>query len=264
MSLALKILAYYTLLIFAVLGFLALLVEKMWMPFNEYLKRRRITTQPPTNTSAHDQQRTEIVERKQDEHVEKATQQDQRRKEKEEEKRSWILEDKKRRLGISGGNRLGTFEGDNEREKKLTPLEAERRLREQQDREFEESLRQDQLKEQQLRRRKEAAVNKEKKRKERMDHLESTAPLPAANEPVCLIGIRLPNGERVERKFYNTAKVQNLMDFVLATSDLEDGQFQLVTSIPRKVYNKLEETLSQCGLAPKAVLIAEEIQLPVE
>ena len=61
-----------------------------------------------------------------------------------------------------------------------------------------------------MRQRKEAEIIKERKRKEKIAQLDAIAIIPPKEEKenICSIVIRLPNGERVERRFYSNTTLE--------------------------------------------------------
>jgi len=262
MEFASSIVAYFVLLLFAILGLATFFVEKLWIPFRKSQRDRRELSDLNSDTAAarYDSDRDQLIQKKQEELTETASDKEQEKLEKEIEKKMWILEDKIKRLGIDTGQGLGTPLEDNRLKRRaLTQMEEARRIREEQDREYEQSLRQDQLKDQKMWEKHQAAITKKKRRKERMMKLQLNLPIPPKDltQGVCSIVVRIPNGERIERRFYSNATVQNLIDFAEAMSDFDSKDFQLVTSIPRKIYSDTEMTLESAGLIPKAVLILE-------
>jgi len=262
----LKLLAYYLIFIFAIFTCLVFFVESLWIPFSRFWRNRRSNQENIQDIVKLNQERVNYIERQQDIYKEKAFEKEIKRRSKEEERNAWITELKKRRIvSTKEGHKLGTREEEKEIEE--DPISQARKLREQQDREFEESLRKDQQKDEQLRKRKEVVLLKEKRIKQIMMKLEYEAPIPPSKltEGVCSIGIRLPNGQRLQRNFYANTKLQSLYDYVEANGDLqEQHNFQLVMALPRQVYSRRNETLEEAGLIPKAVLIVEEIQNPID
>lgn len=71
--------------------------------------------------------------------------------------------------------------------------------------------------------------------------------------------MRLPTGERKERRFFNTAKVQALYDYVESLNVVESDNFLLISNFPRVVYgpDKLDLTLKDAGLHPRTNLFVQ-------
>jgi len=262
MEFTLWVITRYVVLLLSILAFFTFILEKLWIPFR---KTRRERIQPPiasTESSDHNLLRDELIARKQEEYNENASEKEKNRLEKEQEKKKWVMEEKIRRMGLDTGEVLGTLE-DNElkRRRQMTPLEESRKIREEQDKEYEESLKQDELKERKIMRQHQASITKAKRKEERMKRFEENSPIPPIelNQGVCSIVFRMPNGERVERRFYSNTKLQYLIDFAEAISDIDSINFQLVTNLPRTIYTEREITLENAGFTTKALLIVEEI-----
>jgi len=124
-----------------------------------------------------------------------------------------------------------------------------------------ESLRLDEEKERHLQREKEEEIVKNISKKKRIAATETQLPPLDQREGVCSIGIRLPNGDRLERRFYFSTKLQRVVDFVEESSSLEAGRFQLVSSFPRRVFvdGEMSASLEELGLSSKVVLLAEYV-----
>ncbi|KAL2913390.1 UBX domain-containing protein 10 [Polyrhizophydium stewartii] len=155
--------------------------------------------------------------------------------------------------------------------------EAARQIRQQQDAAYEASLRADQEKARKAREEMErlareqeeserAEREKEQRRERRKQRkLELAAEMPAeppASEPnTARLGIRLPSGQRVVRRFKADDRVQLLWNFV-ETHDLSpldlDTEFVIVNPYPRRVYRDMEQTFAEAGLAPSASVVVEE------
>lgn len=168
------------------------------------------------------------------------------------------------------------------------------RLREEQDRAYQESLRADaervrRAKEEEMKR-----VEEEQRHQEELDrqHLEEamrlsvqltkeqrekeelrrkseqfkTEPQWQANSDVVTqLGIRLPNGQRLTRNFLKSDKLTKVKEFI-ETRKVEDetlkdvipAQFDLVQDFPRKQYDDLNLTLEQVGLLKRALISVQE------
>jgi len=73
------------------------------------------------------------------------------------------------------------------------------------------------------------------------------------------VAVRLPTGERKERRFFNTAKVQALYDYIESLNVVESDNFLLISNFPRVVYgpDKLGLTLKDAGLHPRTNLFVQ-------
>lgn len=73
------------------------------------------------------------------------------------------------------------------------------------------------------------------------------------------VAIRLPSGERKERRFHNTAKVQMLYDYVESLKSMGSDSFLLISNFPRVEYGpkKLGLTLKDAGLHPRTSLFVQ-------
>lgn len=71
--------------------------------------------------------------------------------------------------------------------------------------------------------------------------------------------MRLPSGERKERRFNNTAKVQALYDYVESLNLFGSDSFLLISNFPRVEYgtDKLDLTLKDAGLHPRTSLFVQ-------
>ncbi|KAL8210034.1 hypothetical protein R6Q57_006766 [Mikania cordata] len=169
-------------------------------------------------------------------------------------------------------------------------LEAEERinnirLREEQDAAYQAALEADRARDQQ-RKEEEKRLAREAAEAERKQKEEEEARLKAAHEAkeretalvklreekglslgaepekgpdVTQVLVRLPNGERKGRRFYFTATIQSLYDFVDSSSSLEIGNYTLATNFPRVLYgsDKISLTLKEAGLHPQVSLFVE-------
>ncbi|KAI8620363.1 hypothetical protein BC830DRAFT_1099718 [Chytriomyces sp. MP71] len=158
--------------------------------------------------------------------------------------------------------------------------EQERSLREQQEEAYNASLRADQekarraqeereqlakKKEEEARKLREIEDRREAKRQRKL-HLQQTIaaePPVADTVDIAKIGIRLPGGDRLVRRFKATlATVQDLYDFIethdLSPIDLE-SDFEVINSYPRKVLNDRKQNIKEAGLFPSASVMVEEM-----
>ncbi|KAJ3288561.1 FAS-associated factor 2 [Rhizoclosmatium sp. JEL0117] len=154
--------------------------------------------------------------------------------------------------------------------------EQARILREQQEEAYNASLRADQEKARRAQEEKER-IAKEKEEEERKQQeilsrreqkaarkvflKENMAPEPETGE-IAKIGIRLPNGERLTRRFRAVENtVQDLYDFVeaqdLTPIDLE-SEFEVINTYPRRVLLDKTQTIKDAGLYPNSSVMVEE------
>eukprot|EP01026_Neomeris_dumetosa_P027928 TRINITY_DN22654_c0_g1_i4.p1 TRINITY_DN22654_c0_g1~~TRINITY_DN22654_c0_g1_i4.p1 ORF type:complete len:482 (-),score=62.87 TRINITY_DN22654_c0_g1_i4:510-1955(-) len=165
--------------------------------------------------------------------------------------------------------------------------ELARRLRDEQDEAYQESLRLDQEKEQKAReerrkieeqqtkqREEEERIRLESERKKQQEEeLENRVnerrqqkrlillPEPASNDPsTALIRIRLPDGSNQQRRFNENDKVGSVFDFVSSLDALQCWKYSLVSSYPRQVFDpeqQQQSSLREAGLSPQAVLFVQ-------
>uniref|UniRef100_A0A7S3A6K2 UBX domain-containing protein n=1 Tax=Rhodosorus marinus TaxID=101924 RepID=A0A7S3A6K2_9RHOD len=154
-------------------------------------------------------------------------------------------------------------------------LQNQRSVRETQDLEYEmslaedrareESLRQEQLREireMEERERKAKEVQEDQERrvreaKERRDtrlrRLPEEPPVKAPNSTA--LAIRIPDGDRISRRFNATDTLDHVFEFVEATTDLDLSGYEVMAQFPRKVFRRSSETLREAGLIPNGSLI---------
>ncbi|OQR92238.1 hypothetical protein ACHHYP_03915 [Achlya hypogyna] len=164
-------------------------------------------------------------------------------------------------------------------------------LREQQDREYQESLEADRQKAEEVERRRaeeerqraeeeariEAALvaeeqlraQKEAERQARAQTIQTKRDA-LANGPTargkdtCLLRFQLHNGTRLERLFYASDSfqaVRNFVDVSLFEKEMPIVNYELATNYPRKVWgpDDVESTLLDAGLAPQALLYVQDL-----
>ncbi|ORY34465.1 UBX-domain-containing protein [Rhizoclosmatium globosum] len=154
--------------------------------------------------------------------------------------------------------------------------EQARILREQQEEAYNASLRADQEKarlaqeekeriakekEEEERKQQEILSRREQKAARKVFLKENMAPEPETGE-IAKIGIRLPNGERLTRRFRAVENtVQDLYDFVeaqdLTPIDLE-SEFEVINTYPRRVLLDKTQTIKDAGLYPNSSVMVEE------
>ncbi|KAG4025971.1 hypothetical protein MFRU_047g00350 [Monilinia fructicola] len=165
----------------------------------------------------------------------------------------------------------------------------ERTLREEQDSAYEQSLAQDRERARQRREAEAAAAAEEKRRKEEEEaaakvaedrkhwkewRVQTIRPEPEPGANVVRVALRLPEGERITRRFDADSEIEELYAFVECLGLLEDGKeynrqkpegyehkydFRLVQSIPRVVYEIGEGGTIGARIGKSANLIVEPI-----
>ncbi|XP_043719407.1 plant UBX domain-containing protein 10-like [Telopea speciosissima] len=159
------------------------------------------------------------------------------------------------------------------------------RLREEQDAAYRTALEADQArerqrKEEQERLEREAAETERKQREEeearqraaqeaaekeaalarrRQEKAMSLGDEPEKGPGVTQVLVRFPTGERKERRFYSTATIQSLYDYVDSLDCLNAENYSLVSNFPRLVYGPEKHLMSlkEAGLHPQASLFVE-------
>lgn len=156
------------------------------------------------------------------------------------------------------------------------------RLREEQQAEYEESLRIDReraaekalrQKEEEERQRQESeeleskvkqAEAEEQAKKEKMTQILQEAqqmlpPEPAADEAILQFLIRTPDGRRLKRAFNSENTIGQVYAFVLIEGGeaLQSRSFRLVETMPRRTYEDREQTLAAAGLKGQCTLLVE-------
>jgi len=144
----------------------------------------------------------------------------------------------------------------------------DRLLREEQEREFQQSLLEDQEKEKRIReerqrieekQREEAYQRQEEERKKQdkikrqEELLNKLPPEPSAGEGVTQLIFRLSDGSRLQRRFYRTDKLQLVYDFI-DSKNIEQNDYDLVTNFPLRKFDDKTKTLAELDLYPQASL----------
>ncbi|KAL6040278.1 UAS domain-containing protein [Balamuthia mandrillaris] len=145
-------------------------------------------------------------------------------------------------------------------------LWEDRLIREEQDQEYEASLREDRRKERQrLEAARQKQLEQERKRREREERLQRLKELPEPSaseaEDVAIIRIRTAEGNNCSRRFHRNDPLMNVFRYVEGKDlDLGAEAYQLATSFPRKLLNKeshANQSLDELGLFPQATLHVE-------
>merc|ERR1711974_350094 len=82
---------------------------------------------------------------------------------------------------------------------------------------------------------------KKREEQEKLEKILSSVPdEPAPGESgVSMLNIRLPNGKRLERRFYNSNSLQDVYNFILSKGEETQfvrTDFDLVTAFPRHIH----------------------------
>ncbi|KAG0617912.1 hypothetical protein M758_4G024200 [Ceratodon purpureus] len=172
------------------------------------------------------------------------------------------------KAGVTRQNGVASEEAEEER------VRARRRLRAEQDAEYQAALLQDQEREnrrqqkalraaQKKREEEEAAAAAAKKEVALGDRRrEKAAVLEAEPEPgpgVTIVRVRLPNGEHRERMFLNTSTVQVVYDYVDTLMCFDVLSYSLLSNYPRVVYGSgsRDMTLKAAGFHPRVSLFIQ-------
>jgi hypothetical protein len=179
----------------------------------------------------------------------------------------------------------GTADVEVDRILRQTEAEEGRRLVQEQDTEFEESLAMDQIRAAAEAEAQEQAAIEEQRRLEELERLQAeessrkrleeervAAALRALEEkrsrlpaepPVGETGrvallFRLPSGQKKQRAFRSSDCVSSLYDFVeVEESHLAENTYCLVSQVPRRVYRGRDQTLEAAGVENQSVILAE-------
>lgn len=158
--------------------------------------------------------------------------------------------------------------------------EEDQRLREEQNREYQETLLEDQMREnarqeavdrvrQAQEEEEEAERRKRAKEENRLEDAKATIEKAGGEPPVGSPGVArlrftLPNGKKVDRRFHAVDTIEVLRAFLVLhfhTQQIEIKNFGLSTSFPRKTFGEEDSkvTLEESGLAPQAVMMVQDL-----
>jgi hypothetical protein len=174
-----------------------------------------------------------------------------------------------------------SLDEEEKRKRVDTPEARENRkrqmLREEQDHAFHESLRQDMEKErlqQEEIRKQELEYHKQQEeeaiklsielnRQKRCKDLEAQLPAePPADAPNAVhLVLRTPSGERLERRFLGSNKLQILKDFIDSKSiDMNlPEHYEIVCPFPKKTFNNFDITFEEAGLVGRSLLAIQSL-----
>jgi len=144
------------------------------------------------------------------------------------------------------------------------------RLREEQDREFQEALAADQAAERARRefeqRAREEAAEQDQRRRERMAMLDrkraALGPEPEPGEHVVTVLLRLPDGKSTQRRFELSRSFRDLFDWAETSADIDFDRFELTTNFPKRAYSPASHsamTLAEAGFKQRVALLVTEI-----
>lgn len=163
---------------------------------------------------------------------------------------------------------------------------TDRLLREEQDREYQEALRQDQLRAEEKRRQEEEKKKKEEEKKKMMSQKKDVKlsrrerarrfPLPIkSNEKATRICVRLPNGMKIQSNFSLNHTVEDVYEWAECAEFLRPDargikggeitvplRFQLICGHTKDVLQRTRETLGEFDLYPSAVLNMKSLDAP--
>ena len=137
--------------------------------------------------------------------------------------------------------------------------DANRKLKEEQDQKYQEMIQTAKIDEEKknieeanqaiVKMQEEEAKKEIENKKEQIK--ESLGPEPEANseEPIMKCVFRIPNGNRVNRRFLRSSKLQNLHDYVYIMDDIgleeDDIGYYLMSGYPRVKITDMEQTLQE-------------------
>eukprot|EP01132_Coremiostelium_polycephalum_P009652 gene9652-11834_t len=166
---------------------------------------------------------------------------------------------------------------DKKRLEYQSALKESRRIREEQEREFKESLEKDRLKREEEEEKKQLEeamklsleLEKQSKISEKTNRLPpDPTTLPQEKQQpgvkICEISISLPpEGQRITRKFYVTDKLISIRDWIdihldNINSPINPDTYELVTTYPRDILSDNSKSLLDLNLYPRAILNLRE------
>jgi hypothetical protein len=83
-------------------------------------------------------------------------------------------------------------------------------------------------------------------------------PEPAEAEESLAIGVKLPDGKRIQRRFRPQDTLRDILSFAELTASLDMAHCFLVSSVPRASFTDLDLTLAACGIQNRTLLHVEE------
>lgn len=147
--------------------------------------------------------------------------------------------------------------------------EEEIRLREEQDREFQQTLLADQRREAERQReehaRETAVLNAQRAKQSKLDAARALLkPEPSTNgaEKTARLRLTLPTGKKIDRRFLAEDKIEHVRAFLTINFEENDvgiENFSLSSSYPKKVFEDGSISLEEAGLCPMAVLMVQDL-----
>jgi hypothetical protein len=145
-------------------------------------------------------------------------------------------------------------------------------LRQQQDAEYQESLRQDQERERQAQLKQEeaeraaqqaaqAALEEAQQAQQALEAAKNTVREPPTSGGT-MVRFVLPSGMKVNRRFYNDDTMGVLISYLklyFHENNIDIQRVALSTNFPKKTYNDESITLEDAGLTPQAVLMVQDL-----
>jgi hypothetical protein len=148
-------------------------------------------------------------------------------------------------------------------------LNQDRSLRAQQDSEYEQSLAMDRAKVESEMAEADRVVRAEREEAERAERAASAADAKRARLPppppencdaeTTELLVRLPSGNRLQRRFYGSDTIGDVYDFVDVEGggELEEGGYNLIVPMPRVAFEDRSVTLHQAELLQRAMLVVD-------
>jgi len=162
-----------------------------------------------------------------------------------------------------------------------TKLEQDRRIRKEQEREFERALAIDREKENKRMEEERQRMEEERQRMEEERRIQfekelreerklvrsqkylTYPPEPSESEDLVHLQIRLPDGTRLSRRFRKEEQISNLFDFVdghMTSEELLDiAEFKLVSHYPKRVHVDVSKTLQESGFFSQDSVFVEGV-----
>ena len=157
--------------------------------------------------------------------------------------------------------------------------EEEIRLRQEQDREYQEALFADQRREAEARRVQEEVLaeqrareeeeqrkeqQKQRKLEEARNMVREEPPPSTPRSEVTHIRFTLPSGSRIDRRFYSTDSVGVVRAFLVVyfhENDVSIEKCSISTNYPKKTFSDKDDelTLREAGLVPQAVIMIQDL-----
>ncbi len=133
-------------------------------------------------------------------------------------------------------------------------LNQARSLRAQQDSEYEASLAEDRAKAESVRQEQERIKRAQEAREAKRRRVPEEPPVGTSG--IAELVVRLPNNERIKRRFLESHTIGDVYDFVeTAAEQAVEVDFDLMTPYPKKTFTDRSVRLGDAGLTPRALLV---------